>query len=85
MDMKLLQSVLFPFSLFYGTIIALRNFMFDKGILNSKIPNIPNVGVGNLSVGGTGKSVVIDYLISIFKEQYSLTVISRGYKRKTKV
>ena len=82
--MKLLQSVLFPFSLFYGTIIALRNFMFDKGILNSKIPKIPNVGVGNLSVGGTGKSVVIDYLISIFKEQYSLAVISRGYKRKTK-
>jgi len=84
MDMKLLQSVLFPFSLFYGTIIALRNFMFDKGILNSKIPKIPNVGVGNLSVGGTGKSIVIDYLISIFKEQYSLIVISRGYKRKTK-
>ena len=84
MDMKLLQSVLFPFSLFYGTIIALRNFLFDKGILNSKIPKIPNVGVGNLSVGGTGKSVVIDYLISIFKEQYSLAVISRGYKRKTK-
>ena len=84
MDMKLLQSVLFPFSLFYGTIIALRNILFDKGILNTQTPKIPNVGVGNLSVGGTGKSVVIDYIISIFKEQYSLAVISRGYKRKTK-
>ena len=84
MDMKLLQSVLFPFSLLYGTIIALRNILFDKGILNTQTPKIPNVGVGNLSVGGTGKSVVIDYIISIFKEQYSLVVISRGYKRKTK-
>ena len=84
MDMKPLQSVLFPFSLLYGTIIALRNILFDKGILNTQTPKIPNVGVGNLSVGGTGKSVVIDYIISIFKEQYSLLVISRGYKRKTK-
>ena len=84
MDMKPLQSVLFPFSLLYGTIIALRNILFDKGILNTQTPKIPNVGVGNLSVGGTGKSVVIDYIISIFKEQYSLVLISRGYKRKTK-
>ena len=83
MDMKLLESVLFPFSLFYGTTIALRNFLFDKGILSSQTTKIPNIGVGNLSVGGTGKSVVIDYLISNFKEQYSLVVISRGYKRKT--
>ena len=82
--MKLLQSVLFPFSLLYGTIIALRNILFDKGILNTQTPKIPNVGVGNLSVGGTGKSVVIDYIISIFKERYSLVLISRGYKRKTK-
>ena len=84
MDMKLLQSVLFPFSLIYGTIIALRNFLFDKGILNSQTPKIPNIGVGNLSVGGTGKSIVVDYLISIFKAQYSIVVISRGYKRKTR-
>ena len=84
MDMKPLQSVLFPFSLLYGTIIALRNILFDKGILNTQTPKIPNVGVGNLSVGGTGKSVVIDYIISMFKEQYSLVLISRGYKRKTK-
>ena len=82
--MKLLQGVLFPFSLIYGTIIALRNFLFDKGILNSQTPKIPNIGVGNLNVGGTGKSVVVDYLISIFKAQYSIVVISRGYKRKTK-
>lgn len=82
--MKLLQGVLFPFSLFYGTIIAFRNFLFDKGILNSQTPKIPNIGVGNLNVGGTGKSVVVDYLISIFKAQYSLVVISRGYKRKTR-
>lgn len=83
MDMKLLESVLFLFSLFYGTIIALRNFLFDKRILSSQTTKIPNIGVGNLSVGGTGKSVVVDYLISNFKTQYSLVVISRGYKRKT--
>lgn len=81
--MKLLESVLFLFSLFYGTIIALRNFLFDKRILSSQTTKIPNIGVGNLSVGGTGKSVVVDYLISNFKTQYSLVVISRGYKRKT--
>ena len=83
MDMKLLESVLFLFSLFYGTIIALRNFLFDKRILSSQTTKIPNIGVGNLSVGGTGKSVVVDYLISNFKAQHSLVVISRGYKRKT--
>ena len=81
--MKLLKSMLFPFSLLYGTIIALRNFCFDKGILHSQTPDIPSIGIGNLSVGGTGKSVVIDYLISIFKARYSLVVVSRGYKRKS--
>ncbi len=81
--MKLLKTMLFPFSLLYGTIIALRNFCFDKGILHSQIPDIPSIGIGNLSVGGTGKSVVIDYLISIFKARYSLVVVSRGYKRKS--
>ena len=62
----------------------MRNILFDIGILDSKIYKIPTIGIGNLSIGGTGKSILVDYLINLFKSNYSITPISRGYNRDTK-
>ncbi len=84
MGMKMLTQLLLPLAQIYGGITALRNLFFDWGILKSSLIKVPSIGVGNLSVGGTGKSVLIDYLIYFFKEENNVMVISRGYKRKTK-
>lgn len=82
--MHQLRKLLFPFSLLYGGVTSLRNTLFDKGILKSKKYDIPVVSVGNLSTGGTGKSPMIEYLIKNLNSDFTIAVISRGYKRKTK-
>jgi len=84
MDMKMWTTFLHPSAWIYGKMTVLRNYLFDKGFLKSHLIEQSSIAVGNLSVGGTGKSVVIDYLISHFKVNFSLAVISRGYKRSTK-
>ncbi len=81
--MKLLRKVLFPFSLIYAAITSMRNLLFDIGILKSKTYELPIICVGNLSTGGTGKSPMIEYLVSYLKSKHKLAVLSRGYKRKT--
>jgi len=82
--MKYLRLIGFPFSVLYGLIISCRNFMYDKSLFDSTEYDIPVICVGNLSVGGTGKSPMIAYLISLLKDDYKVAVLSRGYKRKTK-
>ena len=84
MGMKIIKGLLFPFAIIYGLIVMIRNTLFDSGILKEHQILKPSIGVGNLSSGGTGKSVVVDYLICLLKEKYSLVVLSRGYKRNTK-
>ncbi|MFK5981347.1 MAG: tetraacyldisaccharide 4'-kinase [Flavobacteriaceae bacterium] len=79
----LLQKLLLPFSWLYGSILAFRNLCYDKGWLKSKSYSTPIICVGNLSTGGTGKSPMIEFLISFLKEEYQVAVLSRGYKRKT--
>jgi tetraacyldisaccharide 4'-kinase len=81
--MKLLRCILYPLALFYGLVVAIRNFLFDRGILKTHTISMPSIGVGNLSSGGTGKSIVIDYLIVLLKKTHSISVLSRGYKRET--
>lgn len=81
--LQFLKYLLFPFSLLYKGITSLRNLMFDIKILPSFEPPLPTIGVGNLTVGGTGKTPIIDYLISILSS-HKIGVISRGYGRKTK-
>ncbi|WP_432412932.1 tetraacyldisaccharide 4'-kinase [Rasiella sp. SM2506] len=81
--MKLLRKLLFPFSILYGWITGFRNFLYHHGILESREYKTPLVCVGNLSVGGTGKSPMIEYLISFLKDDYRIAVLSRGYKRET--
>jgi tetraacyldisaccharide 4'-kinase len=82
--MKFLRKLLFPFSWLYGGITALRNLFYDKGWLSSTSYTLPIICVGNLSVGGTGKSPMIEFLIERLKEHYQVSVLSRGYKRNTK-
>ena len=81
--MKLLRCILYPLALLYGFLVAIRNFFFDKGFFKTHTISMPSIGVGNLSSGGTGKSIVIDYLIVLLKKKYSISVLSRGYKRET--
>ncbi len=81
--MKLLRFLLFPFAVLYDLITSVRNFLFDKGLLRSTSFNIPVIAVGNLNVGGTGKTPQIEYLIRLLKDDYKIAILSRGYKRKT--
>lgn len=80
--MKKARLLLFPFGVLYGCIMAIRNTLFDLGVLASKNTSIKSIGVGNLSMGGTGKSVVVMHLIKMLKD-YRTATLSRGYGRKT--
>ena len=82
--LKSFRILLFPFSLLYGLIIIIRNWLYNKNILRSSSFGLPVIGVGNLSVGGTGKSPMVEYLVSYLKGGYHVATLSRGYKRKTK-
>ena len=82
--LKFFRILLFPFSLIYGLIVTIRNFLFDKKLLRSASFNIPVIGIGNLSVGGTGKTPMVEYIIKLLKSTYQVATLSRGYKRKTK-
>lgn len=81
--MRKLRLILLPFSVLYGAIVFVRNWLFDKGYLKSASYDFPVICVGNLSVGGTGKSPMIEYLIRLLKDEYKVATLSRGYKRKT--
>jgi tetraacyldisaccharide 4'-kinase len=82
--MKYLRWLLFPFSLLYGLAVIIRNFCYDGGIFKSYKFTKPVISVGNLDVGGAGKSPMTEYLIRLLKDDYKLATLSRGYGRKTK-
>ena len=81
--MNLLRKILFPFAIIYGLITSLRNFLYDTGVFKSYSFNLPIIIVGNLSVGGTGKTPQIEYLIRLLSEKYKIATLSLGYKRKS--
>nr|NQU92493.1 tetraacyldisaccharide 4'-kinase [Bacteroidota bacterium] len=81
--MKLLSFLLFPFALIYGIITLIRNKFFDWGILKSTAFDFPIISVGNLTVGGTGKTPQIEYLVRLLKKEFMVATLSRGYGRKT--
>ena len=81
--MNLLRKILFPFAILYGFITSIRNFLFDNGFLKSYSFDIPIIAVGNLSVGGTGKTPQIEYLIRLLSPNYKVATLSRGYKRQS--
>lgn len=78
------RILLFPFSLVYGAMIWIRNRLYDKGILKSTAFNLPVICIGNLSVGGTGKSPMVEWLVKHLQHRTRVAVLSRGYKRRTK-
>ena len=75
---------LYPASWLYGAVVMMRNKLFDWEVLQSKSFDIPIISVGNLAVGGTGKTPHTEYLIKFLCNQYKVAVLSRGYKRHTK-
>ena len=75
---------LLPLSWLYGFATGVRNRLFDWGILPSEEFDIPVISVGNLAVGGTGKTPHIEYLIELLQPKYRVAVLSRGYKRKSR-
>ncbi len=78
------RILLMPFALVYAFIVIIRNWLYDKKILHAARFNFPLICVGNLSVGGTGKSPMVEYLIKLLKDKFQVATLSRGYKRKTK-
>lgn len=79
---KITKSLL-PLSFLFGMVVSTRNKLFDWGILPSESFDVPVICIGNLTVGGTGKTPHTEYLVSILSKKYKVAVLSRGYKRKT--
>ena len=75
---------LWPLSLLYGGVLRLRNKLFDWDWLSSKQYPLPVISIGNITVGGTGKTPLTEYVIRLLKTEYSIALLSRGYKRQTK-
>ena len=74
---------LLPFSWLYGVIVKVRNKLFDSGILEERVYPIPIISIGNITVGGTGKTPHTEYLVRLLSKQWRVAVLSRGYKRKS--
>ena len=75
---------LWPFSVLYGIGVRVRNLLFDVGWLHEERFPLPVICIGNLTVGGTGKTPHTEYLIRLLQNSFRLAVLSRGYKRKSK-
>ena len=79
-----LKLLLLPVYLLYSILIRIRNKLFDVGFFKSKKFNIPVISVGNMCIGGSGKTPHIEYLIRLFNNSKEVSVLSRGYGRKSK-
>jgi tetraacyldisaccharide 4'-kinase len=82
--LKSFRVLLLPFALLYGLVVIIRNRLYDKGYLKSATFNFPLICVGNLAVGGTGKSPMVEYIVNLLHNDFRIATLSRGYKRKTK-
>jgi tetraacyldisaccharide 4'-kinase len=82
--LSIIKYALLPFAVLYGIIVWIRNAFYDAGLLTSLPFSLPIISVGNLSVGGTGKTPQIDYLIELLQNKYHVATLSRGYKRQTR-
>jgi tetraacyldisaccharide 4'-kinase len=81
---KKYRLLLYPLSVLYELIVRLRNKFFDLGILHSTSFDIPVISVGNISIGGTGKTPHSEYILNLFRNDFLVALLSRGYGRKTK-
>ena len=82
-DFISINKKLLPFSWLYGFGVSFRNMLFEMGILKSRSYTVPVISVGNITVGGTGKTPHVEYLIRLLKDKANIAVLSRGYKRKS--
>ncbi|HUR31832.1 MAG TPA: tetraacyldisaccharide 4'-kinase [Saprospiraceae bacterium] len=82
-DQWILKILLFPVAVLYGIIIAIRNGLYNSGLLRGVTFSIPVISIGNLSVGGTGKTPHTEYLLRVLHEYIKIGILSRGYRRKT--
>ena len=83
-DFIKINKWLLPLSWAYGLAVKLRNTMFEIGLLKSRSFNVPVISVGTITVGGTGKTPHVEYLVKLLKDIFNVAVLSRGYKRKSK-
>ncbi len=83
-DFIKINDWLLPFSWLYGLGVQFRNFCYDVGLLKSHAFHVPVISVGNITVGGTGKTPHVEYLVRLLEKQNHVAVLSRGYKRKTR-
>lgn len=82
--MNVLTPFLLPFSIIYGAVTGVRNRLYDKGLKPSVAFDVPVIGIGNLSAGGTGKTPMIEYLIRMLGSEYRIATLSRGYGRRSR-
>lgn len=82
-NISAIQPLLCPIALVYGMVTWFRNRFYDWGIFKSTQVKIPTIVVGNITVGGTGKTPHIEYLVTLLKNSFKLATLSRGYKRET--
>ncbi len=83
-DFIKINNWLLPLSWIYGSLIRLRNTLFEVGMLKSHSFDVPLISVGNITVGGTGKTPHVEYLIRLLQDKFRVAVLSRGYKRKSR-
>lgn len=83
-DMIKINHWLLPLSWLYGLGVALRNALFNMGVLKSRAFDVPIISVGNITVGGAGKTPHVEYLVRLLQNKVKVAVLSRGYKRKTR-
>lgn len=81
--MNYLKRMLWPFSLLYGGVTLVRNYLYDQEMLPVRRFSLPVIAVGNLTVGGTGKTPHVEYLLRLL-QHYKMATLSRGYKRQSK-
>ena len=83
-DLISINKKLQPLSWLYGLGVGFRNLLFEMGVLKSRSYSTPVISVGNITVGGTGKTPHVEYLVRLLKDKAKVAVLSRGYKRKTR-
>ena len=82
--MNRIRLIFFPFAILYTLISSLRNGLFNLKFYKSKKFEIPLIGVGNLSTGGTGKTPMVEFIFKLFSNEFKMALLSRGFKRSTK-
>ena len=78
------KRILVPFSWIYGLVVWIRNKLYDSGLLKSTEFNMPVISVGNITIGGTGKTPHTEYLAELLKKEFRVATLSRGYRRESR-